>query len=49
MWGFVGTIVANVVVILVTIVMTITFWLRNKKADRGELIIEGIEGFRYTI
>lgn len=25
------------------------FYRCNKKADRGEMIIEGLEGFRYTL
>jgi hypothetical protein len=40
---------ANIVFLLT--VVSLAFWYRrcNKKADRGELIIAGIEGFRYTI
>ena len=48
-WGFIGTIVACCVVIITTLALTFVFWRRNKKADRGELIIEGIEEFRYTL
>ncbi len=48
-WGFVGTIVANCVVLLVCALLSFVFWTRNKKAEKGELIIEGLQGFRYTL
>ena len=48
-WGFVGTIVANCVVLVVCAILSVVFWRRNRKADRGELVIEGLEGFRYTL
>lgn len=41
---------ANVLIIFITCLLTLKFKRDNKKADRGELIIEGSEqGFRYTI
>lgn len=48
-WGFVGTIVANCVVLVTVAVLSFVFRRRNKKADSGELIIEGLQGFRYTL
>jgi len=48
-WGFVGTIVANYVVLVLCAVLSLVFWRRNKRADRGELVIEGLDGFRYTL
>lgn len=48
-WGFVGTIVSVVVTIVTCAVLSLVFWRRNKKADKGELLIEGLQGFRYTI
>lgn len=39
----------NIVTIIVCVLLTLLFRRRNKQADRGERIIEGIEGFRYTI
>jgi len=48
-WGFVGTIVSVVVTIVTCAVLSFVFWRRNRKADKGELLIEGLEGFRYTI
>lgn len=34
--------------ILIVIALSVHFWISNKKADRGELIIEDSETFRYT-
>jgi hypothetical protein len=28
--------------------MVFHYWRQNKKADRGEVILEGMEDFRYT-
>lgn len=47
--GVYATIVSNGLVIVVSVVLTIYFKMCNRKADRGEMIIEGLEGFRYTI
>lgn len=47
--GIIGTIVANVLIIIVAVLLTILFKARNAKADRGELVIEELEEFRYTI
>ncbi|TKX19387.1 MFS transporter-like protein 158 [Elsinoe australis] len=47
--GIIGTIVANVLIIIVAVLLTILFRARNAKADRGELVIEELEEFRYTI
>lgn len=30
-------------------VLSIRLHLRNRKAERGELVIGGLEGFRYTL
>lgn len=37
--------------LLITIVglLSIHFWISNRKADRGEKIIEGSATFRYTL
>lgn len=48
-WGFVGTIVSACVILITCAALSVLFWTRNKKAARGELIIEGLEGFRYTL
>jgi len=47
--GLWGCIASQLVVIVVVGLLSIKFHLANKRADRGELIIEGIEGFRYTL
>lgn len=39
----------TLLMIAVTGALTLYFIICNRKADRGELIIEGLEGFRYTI
>lgn len=48
-WGFVGTIVCNIVIIVTCVVLSGVFWQRNKKAAKGELVIEGNVDFRYTL
>ncbi|KAK5098063.1 hypothetical protein LTS08_006818 [Lithohypha guttulata] len=48
-WGFVGTIVCNIVIIVICVVLSGVFWQRNKKAAKGELVIEGNVDFRYTL
>ncbi|KAK4560904.1 hypothetical protein LTR86_005484 [Recurvomyces mirabilis] len=48
-WGFVGTIVANCVVLITVAILTVVFRRRNKLADEGKMVIEGLEGFRYTL
>lgn len=35
--------------ILLTSAVTFHFWRENRKADRDGKILEGIEGFRYTL
>jgi hypothetical protein len=47
--GIYGCIGSQVVVIMVVAALSVKFYMDNKKADRGEKIIEGIEGFRYTL
>ncbi|KAH8888091.1 phthalate transporter [Thozetella sp. PMI_491] len=47
--GIYATVTANCIVLLVVGVMSIHFRISNKKADKGHMIIEGLEGFRYTI
>ncbi|KAG8630285.1 hypothetical protein KVT40_001904 [Elsinoe batatas] len=47
--GIIATMVANVITIVTACSLTLLFRARNKKADRGELIIEDFEEFRYTL
>ena len=47
--GVYATITANSLVIVVSLILTIYFRICNRKADRGEMVIEGLATFRYTI
>lgn len=47
--GIMACIIGNGLIILIVLVLRLTFSLANKKADKGEKIIEGQEGFRYTL
>ncbi|KMQ45890.1 hypothetical protein HL42_3388 [Trichophyton rubrum] len=47
--GIWAAITSQLVLLLTAAVMSWYFWRSNKKADRGELVIEGSESFRYTI
>ncbi|KAF2219732.1 phthalate transporter [Elsinoe ampelina] len=47
--GMIGCIVATCIVIATSCLLTLYFRYMNKKADRGEVLINGLEGFRYTI
>ena len=47
--GLIASIVAQGITVLL---VTKNFWIftrQNKKADRGKVVIEGTEGFRYTL
>lgn len=44
-WAVTG---AQLYLILSTVGLTYHYWRENKKADRGEKLIENLEGFRYT-
>ena len=39
----------NCLVILFVLGLSGYFWRTNRKADRGEIVIEGSKAFRYTI
>uniref|UniRef100_A0A0B7JV72 Major facilitator superfamily (MFS) profile domain-containing protein n=1 Tax=Bionectria ochroleuca TaxID=29856 RepID=A0A0B7JV72_BIOOC len=47
--GIYATITCNSLVIIIVGLLSVHFRRCNKKADQGLLIIEGLEGFRYTI
>jgi hypothetical protein len=47
--GIMTTMIANALTILIVGLLSIKFHLANKRADRGGKIIEGQEGFRYTL
>tara|TARA_R110002003_G_scaffold121_12_gene10737 strand:- start:3447 stop:3620 length:174 start_codon:yes stop_codon:yes gene_type:complete len=44
-WAVTG---AQLYLIISSCAMVFYYWTQNKKADRGEIVIEGLEGFRYT-
>ncbi|PIB01827.1 putative transporter [Cercospora beticola] len=46
MWTTIG---CGILTIIITAWLDWRFWKANKRADRGEEIIEGLEGFRYTL
>jgi len=46
--GLWACITSQLIVILIVAATDAWFYLQNKKADRGERLIEGLEGFRYT-
>ena len=48
-FGVCAALVCNSLIVLLVIVNTIVFRMENKKADRGETVLEGEKGFRYTI
>jgi len=41
--------VANAVAVLLAMFSILVLRMQNKRADEGIIIIEGLEGFRYTI
>jgi len=47
--GIMATMIANGLIVLITGLLTVKFWLANRRADRGGKIIEGQPGFRYTL
>lgn len=47
--GIWACLVANVIIVIIAIVNTIVFRRQNKRADRGEVVLEGDPNFRYTI
>ncbi|PZD37777.1 UhpC, Sugar phosphate permease [Pyrenophora tritici-repentis] len=47
--GIVACMVSAGLIIVVTLLLNLKFWQANKRADRGGKVIEGLEGFRYTL
>jgi MFS family permease len=47
--GIMGTMIANGLSILIVLALTLKFWRANKRAAEGGRIIEGQQGFRYTL
>lgn len=47
--GIYGCIACNVLIIIIVVINCFYFRSENRKADRGEKILEGDPKFRYTI
>jgi hypothetical protein len=47
--GIYAAIACNCLIIVIVCVNTVYFTIQNRKAARGEKILEGQAGFRYTI
>ncbi|KAF3479642.1 uncharacterized protein GIQ15_06618 [Arthroderma uncinatum] len=47
--GIWAAITSQLVLLLVAAALSLHFWRSNRKADRGELMIEGSPSFRYTL
>lgn len=47
--GLYACIVTQVIIILIVMVLDTKFYFDNRRAEAGDKIIEGIEGFRYTL
>lgn len=46
--GMIAVIVSQVITVLLVSLNFFYFLHRNRKADRGEAVLEGTPGFRYT-
>lgn len=44
-----ATILASCLVVVITLLLSLKFHRANKRAAAGGKIIEGLEGFRYTL
>ncbi|KAH9881011.1 hypothetical protein J1614_001504 [Plenodomus biglobosus] len=47
--GIIACMIAGAMIIILTCLLNMKFWLANKRANAGGKIIEGLEGFRYTL
>jgi len=47
--GLWACIASQLIILVIVALLDLYFYVQNKKASRGELVIEGIEGFRYTL
>ena len=46
--GITGCMIAHGINLVIVVLLTFKFWRDNRKAERGEIILGGLEGFRYT-
>jgi len=47
--GIMSCMIASGLVIILVVALDFKFWRANKRAEAGGKIIEGQEGFRYTL
>ncbi|KZM21583.1 uncharacterized protein EKO05_0008037 [Ascochyta rabiei] len=47
--GITACMIAAGLIVVIALLMNLKFWRANKRADAGGKIIEGLEGFRYTL
>lgn len=47
--GLVAVMVANAVAVLLAVISMLVLRIQNKRADEGIIVIESLEGFRYTV
>lgn len=47
--GIMACMIAAALIILIAGALDLKFWMANKRANAGGKIIEGLEGFRYTL
>ncbi|KAL2862509.1 major facilitator superfamily domain-containing protein [Aspergillus lucknowensis] len=47
--GIWGAIASQLLLLIIVAMLSVHFWISNRKADRGEKVIEGSPDFRYTI
>jgi MFS family permease len=47
--GIIACMIAAVMIIVIALLLDLKFWMANKRAAKGGKIIEGMQGFRYTL
>jgi hypothetical protein len=47
--GIMACMIAAGGIIVITLLLNLKFWFANKRADNGGKVIEGLQGFRYTL
>lgn len=48
-WGILSCILANALIVIITLALTLKFKRANKRVDEGGKMIEGQPGFKYTL
>lgn len=47
--GIYCTMIAAALIIVLTLLLDLKFWRANKRVDNGGKMIEGLQGFKYTL